>query len=157
MRLARPGKTHTHTHQSTWKPRLVSHTLAAKLPQGRGGDEAECLLATVKSQPRSFSHIHRLQSEGTVAFLFSGNTSALQKLHKSEKQGRQKQQHRVKRGGGGKRDAVSMRISALTQTVTVSTRREKENLFDVVCSQRLGGFSLSHAHFGHRLAECAAH
>ena len=35
--------------QSTQKPRLVSHTLAAKSPQGRGGDEAECLLVAVKS------------------------------------------------------------------------------------------------------------
>lgn len=84
------------------------------------------------------------------------------KLHMSEKQGRQKQQQqRVKRrgglgGGGGEPDAVSMRISALTQTATVSTGREKEKLFDVVCSRRLGGFSLSHADFGHRLAKCAA-
>lgn len=43
--------------QSTQKPRLVSHTLAAKSPQGRGGDEAECLLAAVKSSPQSFSCI----------------------------------------------------------------------------------------------------
>lgn len=35
--------------QSTQKPRVVSHTLAAKSPQGRGGDEAECLLVAVKS------------------------------------------------------------------------------------------------------------
>lgn len=35
--------------QSTQKLRLVSHTLAAKSPQGRGGDEAECLLVAVKS------------------------------------------------------------------------------------------------------------
>lgn len=30
--------------QSTQTPELVSHTLAAKSPQGRGGDEAECIL-----------------------------------------------------------------------------------------------------------------
>lgn len=60
------------------------------------------LISDCEISARSFSHIHRLQSEGTVAFLFSGNASALQKLHMSEKQGRQKQQQqRVKRRGGG--------------------------------------------------------
>ena len=48
--------------QSTEKPRLVSHTLAAKSPQGRGGDEAECLLVTVKFEPQSFS----LHSQASV-------------------------------------------------------------------------------------------
>lgn len=45
----------------TRKPRRVSHTLAAQSAQGRGGDEAECLLAAVKSLPQSSSCTRRLQ------------------------------------------------------------------------------------------------
>lgn len=69
------------------------------------------LISDCEISARSFSHIHRLQSEGTVAFLFSGNASALQKLHMSEKQGRQKQQQqRVKRRrGGGQNPALRAR------------------------------------------------
>lgn len=43
----RPGR--EELPRSTHKPGLVSHTLAAEAPQGRGGDEAEWLLEAVKS------------------------------------------------------------------------------------------------------------
>lgn len=74
----------------------------------------------------------------------------------SEKQGRQKQQHRVKRRGEQTRRCEHVNISANSDCYCKHEEGEKK-LFDVVCSQRLGGFSLSHADFGHRLAKCAVH
>lgn len=106
------------------------------------------------SAPELLSHSQA--AVGNVAFLFSGNAAALRKLHTSEEQGRQKpQQQRVERRGEQTRRGERASVGANSDCYC--KHGEGEKLFDVVCSPRLGGFSLSHADVGHRLAKCAAH
>lgn len=64
------------------------------------------------------------------------------------------------RKGRGRRRSTT-RCPKHTQILPTNShcqcKEKEEKLFDVVCIQRLGSFSLSHADFGHRLRTFAAH